>query len=250
MPGWQTRAFVGIILLTLLAPVSYQIWRTRNYRNFRVVEDGVLYRSGQLSLKGLKRIVHDYGIKTVVTLRYADDPSEPGPDHEEEKWCNLRGVHHVRLRQKNFVAEVGSVRPPQDENIKIFLDTMADKTKHPVLVHCYAGKNRTGAMCAIYRMEYDGWSAEKAIDEMKAFGYGNIAEHQDLLQYLLNYERKGYAANRRMESLMSRSEVHGFSSRLDVRKVLTEWRRGGSVPFTFPPGTTPVTVHGGVGTAP
>src|SRR5689334_24768787 len=64
------------------APLWYYSYHNRCFRNFRVVEEGVLYRSGQNSLAGLKRIIHDYGIKTVVSLRDGDKTN----DMEEEKY--------------------------------------------------------------------------------------------------------------------------------------------------------------------
>ena len=50
------------------AAFEYLSYHNRSFRNFRVVEEGVLYRSGQLNVAGLSRIIHDYGIKTVVSL--------------------------------------------------------------------------------------------------------------------------------------------------------------------------------------
>ena len=78
--------FFGVLLtLAILigGPVGYAAYRNANFRNFRVVEPGVLYRSGQLSQAGLERVIHDFGIRTIVTLR---DPVVSGkePDWGEE----------------------------------------------------------------------------------------------------------------------------------------------------------------------
>ncbi|MDB4461879.1 protein-tyrosine phosphatase family protein, partial [bacterium] len=43
----------------------------------------------------------------------------------------------------------------------------------PVLVHCLHGSDRTGAMCAAYRVVVEGWSMEDAIRERKSGGYGH-----------------------------------------------------------------------------
>ena len=40
-----------------------------------------------------------------------------------------------------------------------FLAVMDNRANYPVLVHCFAGIHRTGTMCAVFRMEYHGWSA-------------------------------------------------------------------------------------------
>src|SRR5579862_882667 len=78
------RTVFGLSILGLLVagPLWYYTYHSRCFRNFHVVEDGVLYRSGQLNLTGLKRVIHDYGIKTVVSLRDGDKTN----DSDEEKY--------------------------------------------------------------------------------------------------------------------------------------------------------------------
>jgi hypothetical protein len=41
-----------------------------------------------------------------------------------------------------------------------------------VLVHCHHGADRTGTMCALYRIAIQGWTKEDAIQEMVQGGYG------------------------------------------------------------------------------
>jgi protein-tyrosine phosphatase len=45
-----------------------------------------------------------------------------------------------------------------------------------VFVHCHRGIDRTGMMCAVYRMVVCGWSKEEALDEMTngPFGYDGM----------------------------------------------------------------------------
>ena len=56
-----------------------------------------------------------------------------------------------------------------------------------VLMHCFAGIHRSGAFCAVFRMEYDGWSNERAIAELRACGYRDLDDEWDLLAYLETY---------------------------------------------------------------
>src|SRR5262245_56135026 len=79
----------GLIIASLIAaaPPLYHVYLNRTYRNFRAVRPGVLYRSGQMSRAGLERIIHDYGIRCVITLRDADAPGQLPPDWEEEEYC-------------------------------------------------------------------------------------------------------------------------------------------------------------------
>src|SRR5436190_428795 len=61
--------------------------------------------------------------------------------------------------------------PPNPAQVKQFLDVVTDPANQPVYVHCQYGRDRTGAMCAVYRMEASGWTREEALEEMHAFGF-------------------------------------------------------------------------------
>ncbi len=184
--------FTGIILGILVGvPWAYAVWRHQTFRNFHLVEDGKLYRSGQLSLDGLKRVVHDHGIKTVITLRFAPSADRPAPDQAEEDYCNGAHLNHFRLYERAWAGtnENGEKAVPTAENVKKFLEIVSDPKNQPVLVHCYAGIHRTGALCAIYRMEFDHWTSEEAMREMREMGY--TAYHRDVFAYLQNYRPTG-----------------------------------------------------------
>ncbi|HMC66841.1 MAG TPA: hypothetical protein VKI65_18035, partial [Gemmataceae bacterium] len=47
--------------------------------------------------------------------------------------------------------------------------------------------HRTGAFCAVYRMEYQHWTNADAIQEVKDFGYSNLDDEWDILTYLEEY---------------------------------------------------------------
>src|SRR5438270_3027165 len=109
-----------LILLTatllIAGPLGYASYRHAQLRNFRVVRDGVLYRSGQMSVDGLKRVVHDYGIKTVITLRDAYQPGEPVPAQEEEAYCRDQEINYYRIPPRNWWAVDGP--PPVEEGVR------------------------------------------------------------------------------------------------------------------------------------
>jgi protein tyrosine/serine phosphatase len=179
------RIFFALIItgILLAGPYGYAMYRRNTCRNFRVVEDGVLYRSGQMSLAGLKRAVFEYGIKTVVTLRYAENPENPPPDLAEEEFCKRELINHHRLRYLSWWASDGTV--PAEKSVNAFLKIVRDPANYPVLVHCFAGIHRTGAYCAIYRMEFDHWTNAEAIQEMRNLGYTD--DHMDVQAYLEHY---------------------------------------------------------------
>ena len=56
--------------------------------------------------------------------------------------------------------------------MKEFLSIVSDTNNLPLLVHCQHGADRTGTMCAMYRIVKQGWSADEAIKELEEGGYG------------------------------------------------------------------------------
>src|SRR4051812_34390627 len=93
------RPLFGTLMVAALiaGPVVFGFQRQAQMRNFRVVDEGVLYRSGQMHLEGLKRAVHDYGIKTVISLRDSPDNVAPAPDMNEETYCLKEEINFNRF---------------------------------------------------------------------------------------------------------------------------------------------------------
>lgn len=48
----------------------------------------------------------------------------------------------------------------------------AQNNQQKVLIHCYHGSDRTGASIAMYRIIFENWPVEDALNEMKHGGYG------------------------------------------------------------------------------
>jgi len=187
MPRYLQYLF-GVLIAGLLiaGPVAYYGAQQATLRNFREVKEGVLYRSGQMSLFGLQRVVHDYGIRTVITLRDATYPGDPPPDLEEEEFCLAQDINYCRISPRKWeTLPDGSV--PAEEGVRKFREIMDDPRNYPVLIHCFAGIHRSGAFSAIYRMEYEHWTNEEAIADLKATGYTTLNCDLDLLGYLEQY---------------------------------------------------------------
>src|SRR5262249_4111012 len=160
--------------LVLGVPLGFGFYHHSQYRNLRLVEEGVLYRSGQLRLRALKELVRDRGIRTVVTLRDSESPADPPPDFAEQRYCDAQETNYSRSAPRNWWSPDGSV--PAAAGVRQFLAVMDDPANYPVLIHCYAGVHRTGAFCAVYRMEYDHWSNAQAIAELRACGYRDLGD--------------------------------------------------------------------------
>ena len=177
----------GVLIAVLLigGPILFHSYQQSQIRHFREVRAGVLYRSGQLSLDGLKRVVYDYGIKTVITLRDAHYQGDPPPDRAEEEYCLDQEINYYRIPPRKWFSADGSI--PAERGVRLFRQVMDDPANYPVLIHCFAGIHRTGAFCAVYRMEYEHWSNAQAIAEMETQGYINLDDEVDVLTYLEHY---------------------------------------------------------------
>ena len=105
-----------------------------------------LYRSAQPTAEGMTNIVA-LGIKTVVNLR--DNHS----DSDE--------IGDLPLKARRIEIFTANMK---DKYVDEFLPIVDDTNAVPVLVHCQHGADRTGTVCAMYRILREGWTADDAID--------------------------------------------------------------------------------------
>jgi protein tyrosine/serine phosphatase len=108
-----------------------------------------------------------FGIKTVINLRAFHS------DRDELKDANLRW-EHISVKTWH----------PEDEDVVQFLKIVTDPNKVPVFVHCQYGADRTGTMCAIYRITVQGWSKDEAIEEMTKGNFGFHEIWDNLVDYI------------------------------------------------------------------
>jgi protein tyrosine phosphatase (PTP) superfamily phosphohydrolase (DUF442 family) len=113
-----------------------------------------LYRSAQPSAIGMQNLKKK-GIVTVVNLRsFSSDRDEIGNTG--------LGYEHIYMKAWN----------PERKEVVRFLQIVTDPKRQPVLLHCKHGADRTGTMCAVYRIAIQGWTKEEAIREMTKGNYG------------------------------------------------------------------------------
>lgn len=133
--------------------------------NFYIVTTN-LYRGAQPTAEGMKQL-KAMGVKTVVNLRSF---------HSDKDEVAGTGLKSVRFEVKPWHAE--------DEDVIGFLKVMADTNNFPVFVHCERGADRTGLMCAMYRIVDCGWTKQQALDEMREGGFHFSPVWKDLVNYI------------------------------------------------------------------
>lgn len=167
--GTSTRRSAWLVRLTAVAIGAtivcggYWGWDHRHYwvaRNFRVVEPGRIFASGYQHPGPLRRIVRERAIKTVLSLREADDL-----ETVEREVLTGEGVVFRRVVIPYRVSDAERI-----EKIQEAITVMTDPANQPVLVHCWAGCHRAGAVVAIYRVACCGWSEEQAYAELVRYG--------------------------------------------------------------------------------
>lgn len=140
-------------------PSVKNIFRFGKVNNF-------LYRGGlptESDLKALK----DFKIKTVVSFRGLGDPNEKFQIAEEKAMVEKLGMKFLNI-------QIPFDKPVPDKTIKSFFTAVNTKSNQPLFVHCKGGRDRTGTMVALYRIKYEAYNAEKAINEMKEYTFNPI----------------------------------------------------------------------------
>ncbi len=177
----------AIVAIIVGGPFAYASYNLKQLRNFKVLVPGKVYRSGQASPKALKKTIDDYGIKTVISLRDARPGSATEQYDAEENTVRSMGLNYLKLSPKGWGSENGNP-PPVQSNIDQFIKVMDDPKSYPVWIHCFAGTHRTGSYCALYRMEYEHWTNEEAMEELKSLGYVNLDKEDNVHDYLKGYQ--------------------------------------------------------------
>ena len=120
---------------------------SKYFKRLHKLNDSV-YRSEQPNKKGFAEL-ESLGIKTVINFRRKVD---------DAKRARETSIHLERLPLK--AAEL------QDSHIIEALRLIESSAK-PVLIHCWHGSDRTGAIAAAYRIVIEDWPKEKAIAELR-----------------------------------------------------------------------------------
>jgi tyrosine-protein phosphatase SIW14 len=121
-----------------------------------------LFRGAQPRTEGFKEL-KKLGVTTIVDLR-GEDPDRIA---WERRQAESLGIRFVSI-------PVSGWSPPSNDQVAAFLVLFRDNPKERVFVHCRFGDDRTGVFVATYRMAYEGWPAQQAMNEMYFFGFNGL----------------------------------------------------------------------------
>ena len=125
-----------------------------------------LYRGAQPTAEGMTQL-KAMGIKTVVNLRAW---------HSDKDKVTGTGLKSVRFEMEPWHGDEAEVIQ--------FLKVVTVATNLPAFVHCERGADRTGTMCAMYRIAVCGWTKQQAIDEMNNGGFGFNPVWHELVTFI------------------------------------------------------------------
>ena len=101
--------------------------------------------------------IKEHQIDVVINLRSRD------LDSKQLKDQNLKLIH----------IPINTWSINREDLLQVMFEIQQAKAfEQKMLIHCYHGSDRTGASIAMYRIIFEDWSTQDALNEMKYGGYG------------------------------------------------------------------------------
>jgi len=126
-----------------------------------------LYRSAQFNKTQIIELER-LGIRTSIDLRKFHS------DSDELKGSSIKEVrvstNTWSIGDKTVIAALIAIRQSE--------------TTGPVVLHCQHGADRTGLVMAMYRIVYQGWTKDAALDELLHGGYGYHSIWKNIPEYV------------------------------------------------------------------
>jgi protein tyrosine/serine phosphatase len=145
-------------------------------KRFGAVVPGKVYRSGQISKFLIADVVERNGIGTIIDLNGLD-PNDADQRAELEV-SEARGLRHLRFPLR------GDATGPIDRYAGAVQAIVASEHEgRPVLVHCAAGTQRTGACVSFYRLLVRHDPPESVYRELISYGW-DPKTNKVLLEYV------------------------------------------------------------------
>ena len=136
-----------------------------------------LYRGTQPNKKGVQAL-QQLGVTTIVDLR-GEFRHE---SNNEKKEAESLGMQFVLIPGNGWT-------PPTDKQVAEFFALLSEQPKHTIFIHCWLGGDRTGVFLAAYRIAFQHWTAEQALQEMHAFHFKSFW-HPAMKKYVREFPQQ------------------------------------------------------------
>ena len=182
-PLRRTLLWAAMALLLAIGGVKY--YHIHYQYRLGTVTQGVVYQSGAMPPARMAAEAQRLGLRTVIDLRTylpGQDATNTTPlqdiDAEGRALAGV-GVRHIHLPTPQV---------PTEETVAKFLAVVRDPANRPTLIHCYHGIGRTELFVALYRMEFEGWSNQKARAQARFFlPYSSFSDTSEKGRFLIAY---------------------------------------------------------------
>ncbi|MBI4845019.1 MAG: tyrosine-protein phosphatase [Candidatus Omnitrophica bacterium] len=165
--------FIGLLFIPGCASLDF-LKPAQDIPVFHQV-DNRLYRGATPNEKGFQQLLSK-GIRTIISLKKSNEASA-----YEQETANALGIKFYNLPLDLY-------QKPDDKTVLKFLEIVMEKAGQPVFVYCSNGKDRTGAMIAMYRVVVSQLTIKQAYKEAKKYGfwpyYGDTPELKDFVHQL------------------------------------------------------------------
>lgn len=133
--------------------------------------DDLVYRSEQPDDKGMQELAR-FGIKRVLNLRNFHSDDDELKDSGESMTLYRVAMQAEGITDSEIIAALKVI--------------MEEET--PILIHCWHGSDRTGTVIALYRIIFQNWSRQAALDELINGGYGYHPIYKSIPNYILSVD--------------------------------------------------------------
>ena len=161
----NTKIIVFSLLTVVLIFVGKYVYDMNINHNFETITEGKVYKSGVIPPDEIESYVKKYHIKSIVDLRFPGTSDlVNNPEIPSELTAEKAAVE--KIQGVNYFNN-GSDQVPKPENLESFFKIMDNPDNYPVLIHCYHGVGRAEMYSAIYRIEYENFTNEKARENVR-----------------------------------------------------------------------------------
>ena len=128
------------------------------------------YRSAQPEREGFVALVQRCGVRTIISLRAFHSDGPLVKDLHVTRYDIPMHAWHIEL-----------------EDVVAALKRLTESMRRgPTLLHCEHGADRTGLVTALYRIAYQGWNKNAAIDELENGNFGFHDVYINIPAYIRN----------------------------------------------------------------
>lgn len=149
----HTACMTTSTISTEQRPQNWAVAIDRNSNFYQI--NPQLFRSDQPNT-ALTPLLKQYNIDVVINLR---------SQHQDKNTLAGQSFQLIHIPINTWAID-------REDLLQVMRSIQIAQSKHQsVLIHCQHGSDRTGASVAMYRIIFENWSTQAALDEMKHGGY-------------------------------------------------------------------------------